>query len=234
MRRLGRRLGFGKASEDRIWCARTSWSPARGQPVDHLRVVAAGLLTRQHRGKGLGSPIGHRHREDPLGVPTTRRARRRRRPRTHSHPLLETAAVVAAILVAGHATLQGRQRSEASGPEACSMPTNRHRQGRTGGSCQHRDHVASHTLPMLARSTPAAKAPRVSHDDAQGARAADRLGWHRPGDKMEATSVASAHPGGRRERRIIARPAGVVARMFRTRPAVKASGQQVEGDGADD
>jgi hypothetical protein len=134
LRRLGGRLGFGKASEGRIGCAGTSWSPVRGRPVDHLRVVPAGLLTGQHRGKGLGSPIGHRHREDPLGVPTTRRARRRRRGRAHSHPLLETAAVVAAILVGGHATLQGRQRSEASGPETRSMPTHPHRQESTGGS----------------------------------------------------------------------------------------------------
>jgi hypothetical protein len=147
LRRLGRRLGFGKASEGRIGCAGTSWSTVRGQAVDHLRVVAAGLLTGQHRGKGLGSPIGHRHGEDPLGVPTTRRARRRRRGCAHRHLLLETAAVIAAILVDGHATLQGRQRSEALGPEACSMPTYPHRQERTDRQVlSHRDLVASHTL----------------------------------------------------------------------------------------
>ena len=100
-------LGFGKAGEGRIRWGETSWSSARGQPVDHLRVVAACLLTGQHRGNGLGCPRRHWHREDPLGVPTARRAGRRRRGRAHSHPLLETAAVLAAILVGGHATLQG-------------------------------------------------------------------------------------------------------------------------------
>src|SRR5215218_8422255 len=145
-RRLGGALWSGKACVGRIR-RRGRWPPAQGHPVDHLRVVPACLLTGQHPGKGLGRLIGHRHREDPLGVPTTRRARRRRRGRAHSHPLLETAAVVAAILVGGHAILQGRQRLEASGPEACSMPTHPHRQERTGGSYQHRHHVASHILP---------------------------------------------------------------------------------------
>jgi hypothetical protein len=107
LRRLGRRLGFGKASEGGIRWSGTSWSSARGQPVDHLRVVAACLLTGQHRGNGLGSPRRHWYREDPLGVPTAHRARRGRRGRAHSHPLLETAAVVAAILIGGHSTLQG-------------------------------------------------------------------------------------------------------------------------------
>jgi hypothetical protein len=106
MQRLGRRLGFGKAGQSRVRRGGTSWSPARGQPVDHLRVVPACLLTCQHRGKGLRSPVRHRHGEDPLGIPTARRARRRRRGRTHGHPLLETATAVAAILVGGHATLQ--------------------------------------------------------------------------------------------------------------------------------
>ena len=100
-------LGFGKAGEGRIRWGGTSWSSARGQPVDHLRVVAACLLTGQHRGKRPRCPRRHWHREDSLGVPTARRAGRRSRGRAHSHPLLETAAVLAAILVGGHATLQG-------------------------------------------------------------------------------------------------------------------------------
>ena len=100
-------LGFGKAGEGRIRWGGTSWSSAPGQPVDHLRVVAACLLTGQHRGKRPRCPRRHWHREDPLGVPAARRAGRRSRGRAHSHPLLETAAVLAAILVGGHATLQG-------------------------------------------------------------------------------------------------------------------------------
>jgi hypothetical protein len=107
MRRLGRWLGSGKAREGRIGRSCTSWSPTLGQPVDHLRVVPACLLTRQHPGKGLGCPIRHWHRKDPLGVPTAARARRSGRGRAHGHPLLEAAAVAAAVLVGGHATLQG-------------------------------------------------------------------------------------------------------------------------------
>ena len=61
----------------------------------------------QHRGKGLGRPIGHRYRKDSLGVPTTCWARCRCGGRAHRHPLLETAAVAAAILIGGHVTLQG-------------------------------------------------------------------------------------------------------------------------------
>jgi hypothetical protein len=100
-RRLGGALGSGKARVGGIrW--RGTWPPARGHPVDHLRVVAACLLTGQHPGKRLGCPVGHRHGEDPLGVPTAARARHRRRGRPHRHPLLETAAVIAAIVVDGH------------------------------------------------------------------------------------------------------------------------------------
>ena len=117
-RRLGGALGSGKAREGGTRRSRTSWAAARGHPVDHLRVVAACLLTRQHRGKRLGCPVRHRHREDPLGVPTAARARRNRCGRAHRHPLLETAAVAAAILVGGHSALQGcdgrRRQAKAS------------------------------------------------------------------------------------------------------------------------
>ncbi len=139
-------LGFGKAGEGRIRWGGTSWSSARGQPVDHLRVVAACLLTGQHRGKRPRCPRRHWHREDPLGVPTARRAGRRRRGCAHSHPLLETAAVPAAILVGGHATLQGCKRSEASGPEASSMPTHPYRQGTTDQFCS----IATNSHPSQA------------------------------------------------------------------------------------
>jgi hypothetical protein len=40
------------------------------------------------------------------------------------------------------------RRSEASGPEACSMPTHPHRQGATDESCQHHDQVASGALTV--------------------------------------------------------------------------------------
>ena len=100
-RRLGGALWSGKARVGRIrWRGR--WPPAQGHPVDHLWVVAACLLTRQHPGKGLRCSVGHRHGEDPLGVPTAARARDSRRGRAHRHPLLETAAVIAAIVVDGH------------------------------------------------------------------------------------------------------------------------------------
>src|SRR5215207_8912520 len=103
-RRLGGALGSGKARVGGIRWRRT-WSPTRGHPVDHLGVVAACLLTRQHPGKGLGCSVGHRHGEDPLGVPTAARARHSRGGRTHRHPLLEAAAVIAAIVVDGHGVL---------------------------------------------------------------------------------------------------------------------------------
>ena len=100
-RRLGDALGSGKARVGGIrW--RGTWPPTRRHPVDHLRVVATCFLTRQQPGKGRGCPVGHRHSEDPLGVPTAARARDSRRGRTHWHPLLETAAVIAAIVVGGH------------------------------------------------------------------------------------------------------------------------------------
>jgi hypothetical protein len=100
-RRLGGALWSGKARVGRIrWRGR--WPPAQGHPVDHLWVVAACLLARQHPGKGLRCSVGHRHGEDPLGVPTAARARDSRRGRAHRHPLLETAAVIAAIVVDGH------------------------------------------------------------------------------------------------------------------------------------
>ena len=101
-RRLGGALGSGKAREGGTRRSRTSWAAARGHPVDHLRVVAACLLTRQHRGNGLGCPVGHRHGEDPPGVPTAARAHHGRHGRAHRHPLLKTAAVTAAIVVDGH------------------------------------------------------------------------------------------------------------------------------------
>jgi len=117
-RRLGGRLGFGKAREGGIRRRGAWWSPAWGHPVDHRWVVPACLLTRQHCGKRLGCPVRHRHREDPLGVPTAARARRNRCGRAHRHPLLETAAVAAAILVGGHSALQGcdgrRRQAKAS------------------------------------------------------------------------------------------------------------------------
>ena len=100
-RRLGGALWSGKARVGGIrWGGR--WPPAQGQPVDHLWVVAACLLTGQHPGKGLGCSVGHRHGEDSLGVPTAARARDSRRGRAHRHPLLETATVIAAIVVDGH------------------------------------------------------------------------------------------------------------------------------------
>jgi hypothetical protein len=126
-RRLGGALGFGEARVGGIrW--RGTWSAARGHPVDHLRVVAACLLTCQHPGKGLGCSVGHRHGEDPPGVPTAARARHSRHGRPHRHLLLETAAVAAAILVGGHSVLQGTTVGGV-GPELGSMPTPPCRQG---------------------------------------------------------------------------------------------------------
>jgi hypothetical protein len=139
-------LGFGKADEGRIRWRWPSWSPARWQPVDHLRVVPACLLTGQHRGKGLGCPIRHRHREDPRGVLTTPRARRRRRGRAHSHLLLETAAVAAAILVGGHATLQGCNGRRRRDRKLVLCRRTLTVKGRIDESCPHRDQVASRTF----------------------------------------------------------------------------------------
>jgi hypothetical protein len=93
-----------------------------GAPRRHRWVVAACLLTRQHPGKGLGCPVGHRHGEDPLGVPTAARTRRNRCGRAHRHPLLETAAVTAAIFVGGHSVPLKMRRSEALRPQGGLCP----------------------------------------------------------------------------------------------------------------
>jgi hypothetical protein len=131
---LDRRLRSGKAREGGIRWRGAWWSPARGYPVDYSWVVPACLLTRQHRGQGLGCRVRHRHREDPLGVPAATRARRRRRGRAHGHPLLETAAVAAAILVGGHSALQGcHGRGRQAGTRKQARPMHPPRQGRAAG-----------------------------------------------------------------------------------------------------
>jgi hypothetical protein len=106
-RRLGSALGSGKACQGGIGRSQGAWSPARRHPVDHLWVVPACLLTRQQRGNGLGCPVGHRDREEPLGILTAAWAYRGRRGRAHWHALFEATAGAAAILVGGHSVLQG-------------------------------------------------------------------------------------------------------------------------------
>jgi hypothetical protein len=205
MRRLGRGLGFGKAREGRIWWRGSAW----GQPVDHLRIVPTCLLTGQYRGKGLGCPIRHRHREDPLGVPTTPRARCRHRGRAHSHPLLETAAVVAAILVDGHATLlgcNGRRCRDRKLVLCLRIPIVK------GGDSRVLSASRPRRVPYLHQSArrrpvPGWQAPRISgRPQAAGAGASGRLiarvaiprgrGWIpvRPGSFRQRGNAAAAQP----------------------------------------
>jgi hypothetical protein len=104
--RWRRRSGRGS----RLWKAPRrsgkSWLLARRHAVDNLRVIPTCLLARQHRGERPGCPVGHRHREDPVGIATARRARTGRRRRAHRHRPLEDAAVATAVLVDGHSVVR--------------------------------------------------------------------------------------------------------------------------------